>query len=478
MVDMSYTRNSLYSRLQKNSYTDYVLVAGGIIIILLEFYLGRGFFEDEGSLGINIANRTPKELLQPLGSMQVAPIGFLLIIKNLTYLFGNVDRTYKILPMLASFVLMFKILQLKPSSGFNRTAFILLLILNPLFLRYSTEVKQYIMDLLLAVLVITNLHRQRNVQNFLVLAVMVWFSNVAYIMILPVSLFYLYANKKATGRYIPSLQSQKKDFLYVGICGLSMAVYYLLFVKGNSNHAGMLAFWSFDGGIYMPGKNYLSFVALYFGRVSEILTPFYTLFYVIHIQVVFTVLLLIFLVFASFKSEMGKFFLILLLTHLVFSSFALYPAALRLLLYMLPFLIYLVTLEVSKLKFRKWIFILSYCSIPISLMRQPIFPFRQDNTVSYIQHLNDSGYKQVYGIGGTYDIAEFYKESLKLPIQVIHIKATDKIDTTIPILCIRYRVDEIPQESLNAYTQHSDLLNCFGNKQISNSFMLIPKAPR
>src|SRR5215475_8596721 len=85
VINMSYTQKNLNSHSKWNLYTDYALVAGGILLVFIEFCLGRGFFMDEASLALNIANRTPKQLLQPLDSVQVAPIGFLQGIKICVY---------------------------------------------------------------------------------------------------------------------------------------------------------------------------------------------------------------------------------------------------------------------------------------------------------------------------------------------------------------------------------------------------------
>jgi hypothetical protein len=200
------------------------------------------------------------------------------------------------------------------------------------------------------------------------------------------------------------------------------------------------------------------------------------LFYLTKLSIVYIGLFILFVI-STLKSDMGKFFLVLFLTHLLFSSFSLYPFDTRLILYLLPFIVYLVVMKIAALKYANLGFILVYCLIPISLCRKPVFPFRTDNTVNYIKYLDNAGYKNVYCYAGSERIAKFYKKTLQLPIQIIDIEDMhEKLDSTIPILVLGYQIDELPKDfSAGNYNTYDTLTNIFKNQQISETNMLLPK---
>jgi len=120
-------------------------------------YLGnRSLWADEAQLAMNIVERSPRGLLDPLDHAQAAPIGFLLIEKLAVSCLGESEWTWRLLPLLAglgSLVLMPFVARCWLSASETAVATWLVALSQPL-VYYSSEVKQYSSDVLCALLVV------------------------------------------------------------------------------------------------------------------------------------------------------------------------------------------------------------------------------------------------------------------------------------------------------------------------------------
>jgi hypothetical protein len=120
----------------------FVLGAG----LRIGLYLAdRSLWADESRLALSILHRTPRELLRPLEFEQVAPPGFLLLVKGAQQIFGGSELALRLVPLLAglaSLALFFALARrcLKPAGAL--LACFLFAIAEPLIL-YATEVKPY-----------------------------------------------------------------------------------------------------------------------------------------------------------------------------------------------------------------------------------------------------------------------------------------------------------------------------------------------
>lgn len=123
----------------------FVLGAG----LRIGLYLAnRGLWADESRLALSILHRTPRDLLKPLEFGQVAPPGFLLLVKGAQQIFGGSELALRLVPLLAglaSLALFFALARrcLKPAAAL--LACFLFAIAEPLVL-YATEVKPYAGD--------------------------------------------------------------------------------------------------------------------------------------------------------------------------------------------------------------------------------------------------------------------------------------------------------------------------------------------
>ncbi len=73
----------------------------GIAWRLLDYFLRFPIWGDEASLGMNIIQRNYLQLLQPLGRVQVCPIGFLWLSKFMISVAGTSTLTLRFFPLLA-----------------------------------------------------------------------------------------------------------------------------------------------------------------------------------------------------------------------------------------------------------------------------------------------------------------------------------------------------------------------------------------
>jgi 4-amino-4-deoxy-L-arabinose transferase-like glycosyltransferase len=103
-------------------------------------------------LALNITGRSFSGLLGTLDFDQVAPVGFLLLQKGVATLFGGTDFVLRLVPLvagLASVPLMFHVVR---AYGGRLSAFVALALfaLSPRLVYYSSELKQYSTDVLVA----------------------------------------------------------------------------------------------------------------------------------------------------------------------------------------------------------------------------------------------------------------------------------------------------------------------------------------
>ncbi len=131
-----------------------VLAASGIILRLQRFFLGRSFRGDEAALGLAIDNHSFLSLIsKPLGGHLTAPVSFLGSEKVIAKVFGTQDFVFRLLPLLAglcSVVLMY--LLARKLVGIAGAVFCIgAFSLNWTAAFYASDLKQYSTDILFAI---------------------------------------------------------------------------------------------------------------------------------------------------------------------------------------------------------------------------------------------------------------------------------------------------------------------------------------
>ena len=134
--------------------TTLVAAALGFLIRIRQYLINRSLWLDEAYLSLNIIHRTFAELWHPLDYHQGAPIGFLLLQKASVSLFGTSEYALRLVPLLAGVFSIFVFYKLANRTIAPTAALlaVTLFAISPPLIYYSSEVKQYSSDALIALL--------------------------------------------------------------------------------------------------------------------------------------------------------------------------------------------------------------------------------------------------------------------------------------------------------------------------------------
>lgn len=180
-----------WHRLRKKLTVDYLLwglTLFGIALRLRQYIANRSLWHDEANLALNIVNRNFAALLQPLDFDQGAPIGFLLITKLFTFLFGTEDYILRLFPILSGLFATYLAYRLaKEYLGAGGYLFLLIFASSWSLVYYSSDLKQYASDVMVVVLLIylafRSLEEDVRKKDIILLAVvgffMIWISHPA-----------------------------------------------------------------------------------------------------------------------------------------------------------------------------------------------------------------------------------------------------------------------------------------------------------
>ena len=127
-------------------------VALGCLLRLAEYLLDRSLWMDEAYLALNILHRPFAGLFQPLDYHQGAPTGFLLLQKSAVLLAGTSEYALRLIPLLAGVASVFLFYKLATKTLLpNAVAIAIgLFAISPSLIYYSSEVKQYSIDVAVA----------------------------------------------------------------------------------------------------------------------------------------------------------------------------------------------------------------------------------------------------------------------------------------------------------------------------------------
>src|SRR6185312_1305795 len=129
------------------------LVWAGIVCRVVQYFWDRSFWVDEASLVLNIRTKTAAQLLGPLSYHQAAPPVFLLIERALFHLTGGSELSLRLFPLLAGCVsvVLFASLAKRLLSAWPAVFAIALFGFSDRLIWHATEVKQYGIDVFVAV---------------------------------------------------------------------------------------------------------------------------------------------------------------------------------------------------------------------------------------------------------------------------------------------------------------------------------------
>jgi hypothetical protein len=174
-----------------------VLALLGVFLRVYQYAFNRSLWVDEAMLALNIVDRSFAGLTRPLDYDQVAPIGFLLVQKATVQVLGNSDLNLRLFPLAAGVLSIF--LMARVSRGYLLGAGVpialALFALSRELVYYSSDLKQYSADVLIALLLLfiayESLHQVEKRRTYVLLAVAgvfaLWFSYPALFIILGIA---------------------------------------------------------------------------------------------------------------------------------------------------------------------------------------------------------------------------------------------------------------------------------------------------
>ena len=224
----------------------------GVLISLIGLLNNKSLWLDEACLALNIVSRSYLELLTPLADNQSAPIGFLFTEKLLTNIFGPHDWALKIFPFFSFIVsiILFYILNNRLLKSVKAALFSCALFsLNFLLISYSTGVKQYSIDVLVAILIVlSSLRFNKNKNNLSIFlhtcigAIAIWYSNVAVIVLITAAIYDIYFSLFNNDKN--KLSVPISIFIPSFIWLVSFITYYLLFISNHPHTDNMVNYWN------------------------------------------------------------------------------------------------------------------------------------------------------------------------------------------------------------------------------------------
>ena len=326
------------------------IFAAGILLRIFVYCRNISFWGDEASIALNLINKSYLELFKGLDYLQVAPPGFLILSKFILNIFNpKIDYIRDLL--LRFFPFVFSCLSLlvfyKFSKNFIKDKKTLLFAstlfaFNPCAILYAAQLKQYSLELLVSVVLMSLFYRiiitnKIRIADFVLIPLSMWFSLSSLII-------------SASGFIILLF---KKSFNFIKLLPaylLSFVVFYFFSLKSikQVNYAGMYHWWSTGYGFFdlrHPMRLFIRFGELFsFDKTSAECFGIFFIF-----------LILFSLIFSKKFNLLSKVFLSLpILITIILSGLSLYPIEARLILFLLPSFSIIIALN-NDWKLRDWL---------------------------------------------------------------------------------------------------------------------------
>jgi uncharacterized membrane protein len=234
-----------------------LLLLAGMVLRIRQYLTGRSLWADEAMLALNLVERDCAGMFRPLNYDQGAPIGFLLVEKLFHAILGKHEFALRMFPLLAGLasLWLFYLLMRTMMSEANGAGLLVALALftfNPRLIYYSSEVKQYIMDVMMTILLLwiaaPTFHISPQKRDYVRLAlaglIALWFSHPALFVLAGIGLALVILNLQrhdySTLRWVIGM-----GILWV----LEVALLYLLILKDLSQNTYMKEYWQ---GAFLP----------------------------------------------------------------------------------------------------------------------------------------------------------------------------------------------------------------------------------
>ncbi len=206
-------------------------------------------FLDECALTLNLQHRSYTALSQTLDNNQAAPLGFLYVLKALTGSLGFRENVLRLFPLICGLgtIAAFYLLTRQIFSGWALVAANLLMSVNQTAISYSAQVKQYSLELMVAVLMLL-LSRplfDRNCRSrffwisSLVLGLLPWFSFTAVFVLAGIGLALLLGEL-----WSPGGAGVRRTVGVLLLWGVLLIPVYVISIRPSTANPALRALWS------------------------------------------------------------------------------------------------------------------------------------------------------------------------------------------------------------------------------------------
>jgi hypothetical protein len=307
----------------------------GVILRLRQYLTGRSLWSDEAMLALNIVSRNFSGLFKPLDYDQGSPVGFLLVEKIFSLPFGRNEYALRFFPVVVGIasIWLFYLLLKRTTSGAGLLAALALFVVNPRLVYYSSEVKQYIVDVFVTIgllLLASHLFEERpQKRSFAWLALAgflaLWFSHPALFVLagIGITLVIVYIRRRDT--------SSLRYSLGMGILWIAnIILLYFLVLRDLGRNAYMYEYWR---GAFMPLSpwNAMNWFKGMMGGIiaTQFGIPYFTF-------IVLVLLVIGWLILWLKNQEYAIAFALIFVVTLIASALRLYPFAERMVLFLIP----------------------------------------------------------------------------------------------------------------------------------------------
>lgn len=230
---------------------EWLIILAGVLLRLTQYLSNRSLWLDEAYLALNIVNRSFLQLLKPLDNNQGAPIGFLMLERAAVRLFGPGEYALRLFPFLAGLIALLLFHRLARQSVTSKAVPIALGLFatSAPLIYYSSEVKQYSGDVLIAVILSSaaiyyasrRLTSGRAALFGLLGAATIWFSHSAIFVLAGIGLTLVLFCPPDDRRE----RAQKLSISFL-LWGLSLGACYLVSLRHLSANPSLLHYWDFS----------------------------------------------------------------------------------------------------------------------------------------------------------------------------------------------------------------------------------------
>ena len=328
-----------------------LLILLGIVLRLRQYLTGRSLWSDEAMLALNIVNRDFAGLFKPLDYDQGVPIGFLLVEKLINSILGKNEFVLRLFPLIVGLISLwlFYLLLKQITSGASGVGLLIalaLFALNPRLIYYSSEVKQYIVDvavtislLLIAARVFKTSPRRKDFAWLTIAGLIaLWFSHPALFVLagIGIALIIIYLRRRDTSNLLLVLGM---GFLWV----IEVAFLYFLILKDLSQNAYMREYWQ---GAFLPRPPWSDpgwFLRMLDENIGVQFGIPYAVLFVLSVMLIGWVVLLYRN--QSYATAIAG----IILTTAIASAFELYPVFERMILFLVPIGLILIGVAIQAL---------------------------------------------------------------------------------------------------------------------------------